>query len=254
MAIDRKLAQESFIEWPLWPCPACFDGRLILQRDTLKTLEHGSSRKAHTHEAWDLSWIRKEFIALLQCNLARCAEVISVSGELRVGEDDEGPPYDIFEPRFFSQGPPIFPIHTTYPDPIQILTKEAFFLFWIDTKSSANRIRATIEEILTDKSIQIAVSKLKLGTRLPLHARIQLFKKKNAEAGELLEAIKWIGNAGSHANDADLDREALLDAFDILEHVLELLYVRKTAHIKRLARKITERKGRPIARRAKPAF
>lgn len=58
----------------------------------------------------------------------------------------------------------------------------------------------------------------KLRSRLTLHKRIELFKKKNQKVGEILEAIKWIGNKGSHADKQLLVNETM-DAYELLEHV-----------------------------------
>lgn len=57
------------------------------------------------------------------------------------------------------------------------------------------------------------------GRRLTLHSRIEDFAKTDDGNGTFLSAIKWLGNSGSHPG--GLTREDVLDAFDMIEHVLE---------------------------------
>ena len=57
------------------------------------------------------------------------------------------------------------------------------------------------------------------GHRLTLHSRIEDFAKTDAENGAILLAIKWLGNSGSHPG--GLTRDDVLDAFDMIEYVLE---------------------------------
>jgi hypothetical protein len=74
------------MEWPVWPCPECYEGRLVLQAQSLKQIEHGHSANAHGHEAWEPEWISKQFSALLKCNLPECGEAVSVAGSVTVKE------------------------------------------------------------------------------------------------------------------------------------------------------------------------
>ena len=58
-------------------------------------------------------------------------------------------------------------------------------------------------------------------------------------------ALKWLGNTGTHKG--EVDREDLLDAFEILEHALTELIDRRATKIAALAKKLTQ-KHRPPAR------
>jgi hypothetical protein len=138
---------------------------------------------------------------------------------------------------------------------VTALIKEAFFLFWIDARSSANRIRSAIEELMTERGIQIAQSKTNRKAKLSLHHRIKLFEGREPEATKALEAIKWIGNAGSHSRTEEMSKADIISGFELLEHALELIYVKKAKRMARLAKRITKRKGRPIAAKIKkPSF
>ena len=54
-------------------------------------------------------------------------------------------------------------------------------------------------------------------------------------------AIKWVGNTGSHSN--KLTRERLLDVYEILEYVINLLYDSKYGKLKKNMLKINKKKG-----------
>ena len=101
--------------------------------------------------------------------------------------------------------------------------------------------------MLTDRKIsRTMVNKKGKRERISLHARIEKFKQTDTRSAEYLSAIKWIGNAGSHANVDELSRDDLLSGFELFEHVLELLYLKREKHLKKLARDINLRRGRPI--------
>lgn len=73
-------------------------------------------------------------------------------------------------------------------------------------------------------------------------------KSKYKEAGHYFTAIKWIGNVGSHAADDKLKREDLLEAFEMLEKALDILYNPSSSILKKRAMKIIKRKG-PVKRK-----
>ena len=78
-------------------------------------------------------------------------------------------------------------------------------------------------------------------TRLNLHQRIGLLPQKHAALRDALLAIKWLGNAGAH--EAEMSRDEVYDAFDILEFVLKQLYEADHRAVERLVKKVNQRKG-----------
>ena len=88
---------------------------------------------------------------------------------------------------------------------------------------------------------------------LSLHARIEEFRRKFPNEADMLMAIKWIGNSGSHASEK-LTKDDTLDGFEILEHVIHKLFETETKRIKKLTKIINKKKGptkkgRPMKRR-----
>jgi len=74
-----------------------------------------------------------------------------------------------------------------------------------------------------------------------LHERIELYEKKNNEIAQMLMAIKWLGNAGSH-DGKRLTIKKILDAYEIVEHVLEELYSPRKHRVNSLVRTINRSK------------
>ncbi|GKW27521.1 hypothetical protein PEC331060_06990 [Pectobacterium carotovorum subsp. carotovorum] len=73
-----------------------------------------------------------------------------------------------------------------------------------------------------------------------LHGRIEALPERFNEHKAALMAIKWLGNAGSHAldrvNPFDIDQ-----AYRIIEFVLSKLYAGSTKSIKQLAADLDKR-------------
>ena len=84
---------------------------------------------------------------------------------------------------------------------------------------------------------------------LSLHARIDLFRQTNPDLADALMAVKWIGNAGSHSR--PIMREDLLDGYELMEHVLDELFVQREKRIARLSRQINRRKRPRSVKRAR---
>ena len=133
------------------------------------------------------------------------------------------------------------------PKSVKIELKKAFSLFWSDTGSCANRLRAAVEALLTDRKVpRLTINKKGKRERISLHARIEKFKQVDANSANYLLAIKWLGNAGSHANLDELSGDDLLSGFELFEHVVGIIYVQREKHLQKIAKAINSRKGRPI--------
>ena len=82
-----------------------------------------------------------------------------------------------------------------------------------------------------------------------LHNRIVAFKAAKPEyavAADLVLAVKWLGNVGSH--DHRLRISDVLDGVEILDHTLEQIYDSSREEIRRRAADIAARKGIPASR------
>lgn len=255
MPVDRTKWSVSFLwdEIPSWPCPSCTDG--VLKREPKPGAgpiqqETADSRKASDHPNYDVDWVKCTFAALLRCE--SCADLVLVAGsteEVFVGSPADCNLESRFTPTLFSPAPPLFRMPAGCPPFVQKELRQAWNLFWVDNAACANRIRTAVELVLTDQGVR-RFGRDKKGRRTPLtlHHRIELYKARDPRlAGEMM-AVKWLGNAGSHGSGAVIT-ERLFDGFDLLEHVLEEVYAKRTQKLARIQRELVRTKGRTPKKR-----
>lgn len=255
MAVNRKQWGPLFAKFPSWLCPTCQSGSLAIDKASLKCIETGISTEGQSHDAWDPDWTDERFSGLLICQNSSCGEVVAIGGrthhvENYISEHGELGYEREFEPLFMYPAPPVFPIPEQCPEHVAAELKKAFSLFWSDKGSCANRLRAAAEALLTDKKVPRATKNGKgKMIRVSLHDRIERFGKIDPGSADYLSAIKWLGNAGSHANLDELGGDDLLNGFELFERVLESVYVQREKNLKKIAKAINSRKGRPAKRR-----
>lgn len=252
MAVDRTLWKEQIRTWPVWPCPHCGSIALSINKDTLVTAETGMSKEAHSHDAWEVSWIDERFTAQLVCGNGSCGNVVVVCGKVQCDEhmyyDHEGRTQGeivrTYVPYYFHEPLPVFPIAQECPDTVADELRKSFGLLWCDVSSAANRLRVGVEALLTERGVKRTTIN-KQGKRQPLalHSRIVDFKAKEPDAAETLLAIKWLGNEGSHAGTEALSVDDLLDAYELFEHAIEQVYVKRHKKMSKLASGINKKRG-----------
>lgn len=107
--------------------------------------------------------------------------------------------------------------------------------------SAGNHLRAAAERLLD----HLKEPKTKLGKsgkekHLALHICIMSLAARDKELSASLLAVKWLGNVGSHSD--ELSEEDMFDAFDIFEAVLDDLFIRYRARLKKLVTSINKAK------------
>ena len=220
--------------FPALPCPRC-TGSLGLVPKSLNVVETAESRAGHRHEDWDPGWVEEHFSGLLRCT---CGESVHVVGTT---EQEFDPQTGGFDTRlrlcFAFPGPPLFQIPKGCPEKVKVELEAAFQLFLPDPSAAANRLRAAVERLLD----HFGVRKGTKHKRIALHNRIeQHFTRSHPRSAELLLAVKWLGNEGSHR--ALFHREVYL-GFELIEDVLERLFVKRRTRLARRARAINRSRG-----------
>lgn len=262
MAITRTTFKNAFQtkSFPEYTCPTCHKGILFIEHKNIKTYESANSISAHGHDAWEPEWMQGIFFGILKCSNGSCGETVVMTGEYVSKEkheyDYQNDTYDLvvnklLTPTCFNPAPHIFQLHKELPENINYEIINSFKIFWLDISSCANKIRRVVELIMDD--MKIPKTYLQSGKRkgYSLHKRIEQFKAKKPEEADLLMAIKWIGNSGSHTGDG-LTKDDILDSYEILEHVTNKLYEKDTKRISKLTKTINKRKkaiGKTNARR-----
>lgn len=250
MAINRSYWDGPFVTLPPWICPSCRAGSLFLDSTTLHSESTSASRAAQSPDEWGPDRFEKRFVGLLRCQNPGCKDIVSIGGR-KILEEDHDPDassqyMEVFEPEFVCPPPHVFQISLKCPSAVAREISSAFGLVWSDRKSCANRLRSAAEALLTDRGIpRKRHNKKKKLVRLDLHARIVLFKSKDSQSADYLLAIKWLGNVGSHTSLDSLSVGDLLDGFELFEQVIQHVYEKHEQKLKKLAKAISARKGKP---------
>ncbi|MFD4032712.1 DUF4145 domain-containing protein [Streptomyces sp. NPDC058637] len=243
-----KVFPEDLEEWPTIPCPTCMRGVLLPDPDSFVDEETVTSKSLQSHDEWDPEWIQGYFQCVLVCRKATCDRV-RVIGESSVGP---GGSYDVqweklLRPTMFFPALPLLQSHKHCPRAVWERVSAASKILWLDPSAAANRIRAAIETLLDDqKTIREKANPDGKVIRLSLDSRITTFKRalpQHAEAADLLLAVKWIGNVGSHED--VLRISDVLEGVGFLDHALSLIYDTNHSDMRKRASEVTARRGRP---------
>lgn len=239
-----------------WLCPRCQMGLLRIKKGSFVKEEAKDSRD-HTHEAWEPDWIRYVFSCMLVCTSDQCKEVVSCSGagsvDFDLFEDENGEikqEYeDTFRPKYFEPHLIFINIPEKCPKAIAEPLKESFRLFFASPSAASNNVRIALEELLTDlnvKRFNRVNGKLRF---VNLHQRIDLLPTKYAQLKDMIFAVKWLGNAGSHSHDGKqgISMDDVMDSYELMEHILAEIYAPKTRKLASLAKRVIKKKG-PVKR------
>jgi hypothetical protein len=248
-------------KYPQLPCPHCFKTSLALDQNSIqlrsidqKTLEFGSRKFKEAKQASDTKksqlikdsgksgsfWLElfkmggylleewnnpvngKPYLlsGFFTCN--SCKQSVAATGIClkpnQLNSDQKPKPASI-KIEHFSPTVPITPISINVPEHIKSELLDAFKHFHFDPLSSASKLRRVIEQFCDNMEAK--------GKNL--HQKICSLKATLPEETEYLEALKLLGNEGTHAYQvSELD---LLHAFEITQFVLEV-YDRKARYLK----------------------
>lgn len=249
--MDRKSLKRAFTleRTPDWICPKCDKGILRIKKETFfqEALSHS---RDHSHDAWEPEWIEYVYSCLLYCTNDNCREVVANSGtgsvDWDVGYDENGVQdqewYDYFRPKFFEPPLKIIAIPEDCPESVKSSLTESFRQLFSSPSASANSVRIALEHLLNE--LKIKRFKLVGGKRriVSLHERIANIPTKYADLKDLMLAVKWLGNAGSHDNDG-ITIDDVFDAYEMTEHVLVEIYEPNKKRLKAIAKKVNKKKG-----------
>lgn len=216
--------------------------------EDIQEMETGASQQARSHDAWEPNWIASRFTALLRCNNPGCGHVVAVLGTVSFDENYATNPdgswerdvLSFYTPTAFWEAPPIIRTCPECPGEVVDQLHRSFALYWLDHGACANAIRAAVEAILTERNVPTTmVNRDGKEVRISLHGRIEKFAASDSITAELLLVIKLLGNVGSHGD--EVTKEDLLDAYDIVEHVIDTLYSTRAAQVAGIASELKAR-------------
>lgn len=223
---------EGFYKHDLIPffCPNCNKKSLILKNEAW--VEHDNAAKILGEEFFDPTECNQiVFTGVFECRNTDCDSKIICSGTGKIEKeyetylDKDGYPYPSetgtyyikYIPQYFVPSVYFFDISKKVSDEIKQALFSAFRLLPQSPSAAANRTRTAVERILDDFDI-------------PPHMNLKQRIEQNLGNSEQLKdyadnfhALRWLGNSGSHEEDA-IKLDGVKDAFEIIEDLLIKLY------------------------------
>lgn len=235
-----------------YQCPTCNNGQLKIKGDTFCSNETRKSITSPSHPDFDADYVSYVYSCLFECTNSACKEIVASSGygfvDWDIEVNDEGYQEqiysDYFRPLHFHPALKIIDIPKNVPDEVKSIIENSFTVFFISPSSCVNHIRTSLEAVLTDLKIpKSTIGKNKKRQLLSLHSRISKLPTKYDNLKEILFALKWLGNSGSHTDSNKVSMSDAIDAYEFLDYLLSEVYEEKSEKIKKKAKKINKTKG-----------
>ncbi|GAA3658965.1 DUF4145 domain-containing protein [Nocardioides ginsengisoli] len=218
--------------WPRPFCPHCLAGHLRF--DEPVQVEHGESKRARQDDYWEPEWIRGVFTASGACENPECEQPAVATGTYEVDYakkrphdeyTESGPPYSAFY-SVKQVYPPLvlMRLPETTPEPIQEGVERAAAVLFTDPGLAATALRLVVEQFLTSEGI---AATRPTGGFISADDRIKTWKKGATgrdRVADLLLAVKWIGNAGTHSL-STLTVSEVLKGVEILDEAFHAQFI-----------------------------
>ena len=237
-------------EIPALPCPRCGKGRMNAKKPK-EGLEPAYSINEHSHDAWEPSWVTERYVLEFRCGEAKCGEVsvmVCDAAAVEALDEEHGWIYETqLTPKYVFPAPHLFQIPENVPKSISEPLIDAFTHYWGDEASSANKLRVSVEALMDHWAIpKLVQGKNKKAWQLSLQGRIELAAKNGFGEKDALEAVKWVGNVGSHDAGHKFSKKALVEVMEVYEDIIKEEFVNKShkAKLKVAVKKIISKKGK----------
>lgn len=229
-----------------YDCPYCGKSKLAPRRDANRKLKmiHGlsSEHRAYHETAQEGDEMEVHAFALvLECTNPECRMITIAVGRLDALPDysDVVREYETtVTPRFFYPPIDVVTIPAHIPETIRREIRRSYALFFADPASAANPLRSALECFMDETG----TIKERNGKPLTLHQRLVEFKNSNANVAELLGAVKWLGNDGSHYGHG-LTHDDLLKGYQVFLHATEKWFDDPDARVNAYAAHISKGRG-----------
>jgi len=201
---------------PDWRCPSCLNQTLKIKEGTFHYGLSADSKKvlAEFYNVYEVSYV---FSCLLQCTRSACSETVAVNGEgwceeLQTWGPDgiENEDFNYFRGLSFTPPLPLFAVPDGCPDEIEKQIKVISSLLTVNPAAAANAIRHLLEILMNVMDVPDAKN---------LHQRIQKSLDKFGDDTAAINALRAVGNAGSHGNEITI--RDLEEACLVLESVVK---------------------------------
>jgi len=245
VAADLRAFDAWFEErrWPSAPCPQCKLGDLHPTSDSIVLESTADSIRHGDHPNWEPEWIFGFFHGALYCARPVCREIVIVSGQFRVEMGSDGNYQNEIRLRYAIPALPLAIPPPNTPPAVVAGLEEASRVVWTDPLSAANGLRRCVEALLDHEKVpKTQLTKQRKRKHLATHVRIGVLKVKQPLVATSLEAVKWVGNQGSHGS-SSLTSSDCVESAQYLDHALRVLYDTTDAELVKKARAINKAKG-----------
>lgn len=236
---DRILRAYSIDDFPVFNCPRCQHGILLLNKETLVCSEPAFSENRMKQPGSDPTDFLYRFFLQFCCNGKTCGEKVAVIGSSGVAydydENGEMQYEQYYQPKAFFPAPVLISLPKNTPDGVKRLVRAASSVAWSDYNAAANRLRVCAEVLLDE----LGVSREDRDT---LNKRIKRLDEPLADHKDILDALRYVGNVGSHGE--DVTRQVLINSFQLFEYMLEELYGGRKEKMQQIAKSLIETRGR----------
>jgi len=240
---------------PRFRCTSCHAGHFVVEIDSLRSNQTSQSLKEYGFHG-EPEYIQSRFVAIAVCDNPECKEPLAISGssklhavpmdydEIVLYQDSHGPLcnyVDDFTITYLSASVELIRVPIDIEDKLQELLDHAFLSFWSESHTCANKIRHVLEYLLVEK-LKVSVQ----GSFTSVGKLIKKFLEDDSKSplSKHFEALRVLGNSGSHITDNKIERPELMKAFKVLESLLAEIY-KDTGQIDALSEEIIQiRKGK----------
>lgn len=228
-------------EVPAYPCQSC--EKADLSTKSFVSEKNGLTKRAGSTEEWEPEYDEYVFNLTLECK--DCLETVSVIGdgyldeEIEVDEDENWYRHWVirYRPKYFFPPLKFIECPNATPKNVKENLDAAAALFFSHPTASCNTLRIAAEDVLTS----LGVPEPEVGKFLSFGNRIKELPKDSTER-TLLDAIRWLGNDGSHSKSM-ITHDDTKDAFEVMNLLIEEVYSDRKKKIQELAKVINEHKG-----------
>lgn len=244
---EKALKADVFVqefardEVPSYPCPSC--GQSHLSVKNFLSEKNGDTKRNSGEEGWEPEYDEYLFSLVLVCGY--CQETVFVSGDGYLDEE-----YDVdhngnwsrhwvvkYRPKYFFPSLKFIDFPAATPKEVKENIDAASALFHAHPTASCNTLRIAAEGVLTS----LGVPEPAAGEFISFGNRIKQLPQESTER-TLLDAIRWLGNDGSHSKSLITHADAQ-DAFEVMNLLVEEVYSDRKRKIQELAKVINQHKG-----------
>ncbi|GAA4064860.1 DUF4145 domain-containing protein [Agromyces indicus] len=241
------------VTWPRVLCPECLEGTLALkstsQYPDVKSRAHIELVRRNLDGPDELSG---SFTGVLECDNHACRREVIVAGDWVYSWDfDEVQErerlVDYFVLRYINPAPRLLLTPKRTPSKVVESIATASSALWTSPDLAATQLRLAVEELLTARGVRrIVITAKRKRKRLSAQERLDIFAETHPEVVHALEAVKWIGNAGTHESGLTVDD--VVTGAKFLELALRRLYDTSESELLSTAKEINRRRGLPRSR------